>query len=300
MTRLARTSSPDSNLRQRRWHALSSEEALLARYAKQPDTELEAELTNRYMPLAMSLASRYSGFTEHDEDLRQVASLALVKALRRYDPAVGKRFTGFAAVTITGELKRHFRDHSWRLRVPRGIQENSLAVERASRDLEESLGRAPTAAEVADRAGLEVEEVVEALEARESQRSVSLEFPLLSGDSDAGTLSDTIGREELGYDRVESQLAVNLCAAIEPQEQEVLRLRFVEELNQYEIAKRLDISQMQVSRILRRALAKMLEAVQGDNAPDGRKSLEDTTPDARFPHGRTRVRSATVRGRATS
>jgi len=272
--------------------ALADERVLLARYAVKPDVALEAELTRRFMPLALSLAGRYYGRAEQDEDLRQVASLALVKALRRYDPAVGKHFAAFAAPTILGELKRYFRDHSWRLRVPRAMQENSLKVERASAEFAEANGKAPSAVQVSELTGITVEGVLEALEVRESQHSVSLDVPFRADVPDAATLGDSIGRDDPGFDRVESQLAVDLCAGVDPRERKAIELRFVDGLNQYEIAERLGISQMQVSRILRRGLAKMLEAVQGDNAPNGRRSFEVTTPDARFPSGRTQVRSA--------
>ena len=250
------------------------------------------------MPLALSRAGRDRGRPENDEDLRQVASLGLVKALRRYDPAVGKRFVAFAAPTILGELKRHIRDHSWRLRVPRSIQENSLAVERAWTELADENGRTPTADQVAARVGITVEEVAEVLAVQETQRSVSLDSPLNAEDDQGRTLGDSLGTSDLGFDRVEAQLAVERCASIDPREREVMQLRFMDDLNQYEIGDTLGISQMQVSRILRRGLAKMLEAVQGDERPDGRRSLEDTGPDARFPAGRTRSRARPERAPA--
>lgn len=272
--------------------ALSDERALLARYAERPDPHLEAELTARFMPLAASLAYRYRGRSEQDEDLKQVASLALVKALRRYDPAVGKRFVAFAAPTITGELKRHFRDHSWRVKVPRGLQESSLAVDRATEELVEEHGRSPTTEQIATRAGVDVEDVIEVLQLREAQRSTSLDVPVYSDEQDSATVGDSIGQDDLGFDAVEAQLAVESSAAIEPREREAIELRFIHELTQLEIAQRLGVSQMQVSRIMRRGLAKMLEAVQGDEEPDGRRSLEETRPDPRFPEGRSRTRLA--------
>jgi len=265
---------------------------LLARYATTHDAGLEAELLGRLTPLAMSLARRYRAGGDQDEDLRQIASIGLVKALRRYDPAVSTRFAAFASPTILGELRRYFRDHSWRLRVPRGIKERSMSFERASAELTHAHGRPPTAEEVAVHAGMAVEDVLEALVLRETQQSVSLDVrSVWEGQEASSTLGDSIGRTEPGFDRVESQMAVESCAGVSQRERKVIELRFVDELNQYEIAERLGISQMQVSRVLRRGLARMLEAVQGDDSPDGRKSLEDTTPDARFPVGRTRVRA---------
>ena len=274
-------------------YELVDERILLARYVdNRPDQALEAELTSRFMPLALSLAGRYSGRSEQDEDLRQVASLGLVKALRRYDPEVGRHFPAFAAPTILGELKRHFRDHSWRLRIPRSIQENSIAVDRATAELVEANGASPTVNEVAKHAGISVEDVIEALEARESQRSMSLDMPVYADEPQATTLGESMGSEDLGFDAVDAQLSVERCAGITERERQAIELRFVHDLNQYEIAERIGVSQMQVSRILRQGLAKMLEAVQGDESPDGRRSLQETKADPRFPNGRARLRSS--------
>ncbi len=273
---------------------VADERLLLARYAAHPSIALEAELVTRFAPLSQSLARRYRGRSENGDDLSQVASFGLVKALRRYDPAVGKRFAAFATPTILGELRRHFRDNSWRLHMPRSIQETSLAVDRVSAELLEELGKVPTADDIAARAGIDAEDVAEALAAKISQQSFSLDIPTRSDDAESPTVLETVGREDLGYDKVESQLAVEQCAGLGEQEESVLRMRFVDELNQHEIGDRLDISQMQVSRILRRALAKLLEAVGGDERPNGVRSLEDTTPNARFPNGRTRRRRATA------
>jgi len=271
--------------------AFAHEKILLARYATNPDAALEAELVKRFEPLAQSLASRYRGHAEPSDDLRQVASLGLVKALRRYDPTIGKNFSAFAAPTVLGELRRHFRDHTWRLRMPRAIQENSLAVERASGALSEALGRSPTTAELAKQTGLSVEAVLETLEARESQRSVSLDVPTRADEPESATMSELLGGDEIGFDQVEAQLSVERCAGLTAREKHVIQLRFVEGLNQYEIGELQGVSQMQVSRTLRSGLAKMLEAVQGHEQPDGRRTFTDTRPDARFPHGRVRQRS---------
>jgi len=269
------------------------EELLLKRYATEPTPALEEELVNRFMPLARSLAKRYQGRVEGNEDLLQVASLALVKALRGYDPARGRRFAAYAAPTILGELKRHFRDHTWRLHMPRSVQETTMRVERAVSSLSDDLGRSPTAAEVAEWADVSEEDVLEAFQARESQRSVSLDLPVSRDEADSTPMIETISGNELGFQAVEAQMSIERCADLEPREREVLRLRFVEDLNQYEICERLEISQMQVSRLMRRALAKLLEAVQGDEDPDGRRTFSADHYDPRLPNGRQRKRGAT-------
>ncbi len=266
------------------------EEALLSEYARSPRPDLEEELFMRFMPLARSLAMRYRGGVERNEDLMQVASLALVKALRGYDPDRGKRFAAYAAPTILGELRRHFRDHSWRLHMPRSLQERTMEVERTATKLSEELGRTPTAAEVADRSGLTEEDVLDVYQAREAQRSMSLDMPVHRDEADSVPMIETVADLEGGFDAVEAQMAVESSAALDQREQDIIRLRFVEGLNQYEIGERLGVSQMQVSRVMRRGLAKLLEAVQGDESPDGRRTFSVETADARFPQGRARRR----------
>ena len=267
-----------------------TEETLLAEYAKTRRRDLEEELFMRFQPLARSLAMRYRGSGERSDDLLQVASLALVKALRRYDPERGKRFAAFAAPTILGEIRRHFRDHSWRLHMPRSLQERTLEVERTSTELGEELGRAPTVSEVAERADLTEEDVLDVYQARDAQRSISLDMPVNRDESESVPMIDTVGTVEDGFDAVEAQMAVEMTAGLDAREQSVIRMRFSEGLNQYEIGEALGVSQMQVSRIMRRGLAKLLEAVQGDESPDGQRTFSDETPDPRFPNGRARKR----------
>jgi len=270
--------------------AVASEEALLSAYVEAPRPELEAELVRRFMPLARSLAMRYRGGAERNEDLIQVASLALVKALRGYDPERGRRFAAYAAPTILGELRRHFRDHSWRLHMPRSLQERTLEVERTATGLGEELGRGPTAREVAERSGLSEEDVLDVYQAREAQRSMSLDVPVHRDEADSVPMIETVGSIEGGFDAVEAQMAVERSAKLDEREQAVIRMRFADGLNQYEIGEALGVSQMQVSRVMRRGLAKLLEAVQGDEEPDGKRTFSDDAADARFPHGRTRKR----------
>ena len=270
---------------------VAAEDTLLAEYAKARRPDLEEELFMRFQPLARSLAMRYRGSGERNEDLLQVANLALVKALRRYDPERGKRFAAFAAPTILGEIRRHFRDHSWRLHMPRSLQERTLVVERTSTELGEELGRAPTVDEVAERAGLDAEDVLDVYQAQQAQRSMSLDMPVNRDEAESVPMIETVGTMEAGFDAVEAQMAVEMTSGLDEREQSVIFMRFAEGLNQYEIGEALGVSQMQVSRIMRRGLAKLLEAVQGDESPDGRRTFSEDGPDPRFPDGRSRQRS---------
>ena len=268
-----------------------AEETLLAEYAKTRRPDLEEELFLRFQPLARSLAMRYRGSGERSEDLLQVANLALVKALRGYDPERGKRFAAYAAPTILGEIRRHFRDHSWRLHMPRSLQERTLEVERTSTELGEELGRAPTANEVAERAGIEVEDVLDVYQAREAQRSMSLDMPVHRDEAESVPMIETVGTLEGGFDAVEAQMAIEQTSGLDERERAVIRMRFEDGMNQYEIGEALGVSQMQVSRVMRRGLAKLLEAVQGDENPDGRRTFSDDRVDPRFPNGRARRRA---------
>jgi RNA polymerase sigma-B factor len=247
---------------------LGAETELLRRYAENRDPALGEELVRRFLPLARSLALRYRGSSEDLEDLIQVASLGLVKALDGFDPERGESFVAYAAPTILGELRRHFRDRVWEVRLPRGLQERTMAVNRAAGELSEELGRTPTVSQIAERLGLEQEDVSEALQADEARRTLSLEVPRSRGEEESTTISETLGEAEPGYDTVEAQLAAEE-APLDERERLVLRLRFHGGLNQYEIGARIGISQMQVSRIMRGALRKLLAAVQakpGDEA----------------------------------
>jgi RNA polymerase sigma-B factor len=279
---------------------IADEEALLREYVAEPTPALEEELVRRFMPLARSLALRYRGGVERTEDLAQVASLALVKALRGFDPERGRSFKAYAAPTILGELRRHFRDHSWRLHMPRSLQERSLAVERASDALSDELGRSPSVGQIAERLELEPEEILDVLQARESQRAVSLDTPARRDEPESVPKIETVGADEIGFDAVEAQLAIERCATLTDQERRAIELRFTRELNQYEIGARMGVSQMQVSRLLRRGLARLLEAVQGDEEPDGRRTFEERGRDPRFPHGRARRRRRAHRTRVAA
>jgi RNA polymerase sigma-B factor len=243
---------------------VSTDAELLRRYVQTGDPALREELVHSFMPLARSLALRYRGSTEDIEDLIQVASLGLVKALDGFDLERGKSFMAYAAPTILGELRRHFRDRVWEVRLPRGLQERTMAVSEAAGELSDELGASPTVSQIAARLGWEEDDVSEALQADQARRALSLDVPRSREES--SPMVEMLGEAEPGYDAVEAQLAAEE-ASLEERERFVLRLRFEEDLNQYEIGTRLGVSQMQVSRIMRRALRKLLAAVQAKPEP---------------------------------
>ncbi len=240
----------------------AEEDRLLRRYAESHDPELKAELSERFLPLARSLALRYRGTSEQLDDLFQVASLGLVKALDGFDPGRGENFVAYAAPTILGELRRHFRDRVSDVRLPRGLQERAMAVSGAIRELAEEGGRTPTVSAIASRLELSEDEVSEALQADEARRTLSLDAPAGRADADAAPLGASVGEGDSGYERVEAKLAA-AEALLDERERTVLELRFEADLTQHEIGRRIGVSQMQVSRILRKALRKLLAAVQG-------------------------------------
>lgn len=240
------------------------ENALLRRYASSRSSSLRDEIIERSMPLARSLAMRYRGGSESIDDLVQVASLGLVKAVDRFDPDRGKPFTAFAVPTILGELRRHFRDHVWNLRLPRGLQEMTMRVDAAVDAVTDQLGRLPTPSEIAAHLDVPIELVLESIAAKQARRTLSLDTPPTT-DGETAPPVEMISRLEHGYDRVEAQLA-SADADLDERECRVLRLRFVDGLTQQEIGRLLGVSQMQVSRINRRALWKLLLAVRGEEA----------------------------------
>ncbi len=226
------------------------------RYREHDDLAAREELTRRFMPLVRQLASRYRRSGEPLEDLVQVAGVGLVKALDRFDPEMGTAMSTFAVPTILGELRRYFRDSTWSLRVSRDLQECILKVERASGQLESLLGRAPTVAELAAGIGRSEEEVAEALEASSACRTASLDESRELDDGAGATLADTLGSEDDRLELVEDRDAVDYAMGmLDERARAILLLRFEEDMTQREIAAKLGISQMHVSRLLREALA---------------------------------------------
>ena len=245
-----------------------TEAELLAEYARNPAPELQRELVERFMPFARSLALRYHRGGEPLDDLVQVAAFGLVKAINGFDPERGRPFASYATPTILGELRRHFRDNVWNLRLPRGLQELCMRIEAATQTLSKRNGRTPTPAELADHLEASVEDVLEGLEAATARRTGSIDAPIGNADAPELTVGETLGTEELGYDAVEAQLSGE-TADLDDREVAVLRMRLGEQLTQAEIGERLGVSQMQVSRISRQAVWKLLSAVRGREGAPG-------------------------------
>jgi RNA polymerase sigma-B factor len=233
-------------------------EKLFSRYAELGDRHTRSELVARFLPFARHLAKRYGQSDEPLDDLVQVASIGLLKAIDRYDPKRGTKFTSYAAPTIRGELKRHLRDNGWAVRVPRGLQERALAAKRTVDALSAELGRSPTPRETAAELGWAPETVLEALEVAASYRVVSLDAP---SDYDYGRgaeLDELFGADDAGYELIEAREAIARSWHELPElERKILDLRFYHDLTQREIGERIGYSQMHVSRLLRRALARL-------------------------------------------
>jgi RNA polymerase sigma-B factor len=225
------------------------------------DPELREQLIKDHLDLADHLAWRFGHWRQSREDLVQVARLGLVKAVDRFDPARGVRFSTFASVTILGELKRHLRDHGWVLKGRRSAQELSLQLSRWVDELTQEQGRSPTIAELSERAGVPEEQVLEALEVRWSRQTASLDAPVGGEDGDVH-LVDVLGEEDDRYEQVEGGASVaRVLGTVPARERQLLYLRFWEGRSQAEIAARLGVSQMHVSRLLAKVLAQLREAV---------------------------------------
>src|SRR5919112_3194268 len=238
--------------------ARETERLLLVRYHQHGDLRAREELVERFLPLARDLALRYTYTDEPFDDLLQVACLGLIKAIDRFEPSRGTKFTSYAAPTILGELKRHFRDKGWSLHVPRDLQERTLAVSRATEVLSTELGRSPKVREVAQHLGCSVEQVLEAQEASASYEAASLDAPTARGDDESASLVDLLGDRDDSYELVEDRQAIASTWKELPEvERQVLELRFMHDLTQREIGERIGYSQMHVSRLLRRALTRM-------------------------------------------
>ena len=242
------------------------ERQLFARYQGSGDRDAHAALVQRFLPLARSLARRYERSSEPLDDLVQVASLGLLKAIDRFDPARAIAFSSFAVPTIVGELKRHFRDKGWSLRVPRDLQELAVRADRVADELASELGRAPTAAEIAQQIGVGVEQVLDARDAAGARRPVSLDRPRVDAEDDSHTI-DAFGVEERGYELAEQKATLErLMTVLDDRERELVRLRFGEDLTQLEIGARVGVSQMHVSRMIRQIVDRLREAAEHETA----------------------------------
>jgi RNA polymerase sigma-B factor len=232
---------------------------LLRRFAATRDPGLRTQLVHRYLPLARYAANHYARRSEPFDDLVQVASLGLLKAIDRFEPERGLAFASFAVPTIAGEIKRHFRDTRWAVHVPRDLQERAQRVEREIERLTAALRRTPTPGEVASAMGITVDAVLEARDAFSGFEASSLDAPVGDGDSD--TAADLIGAADDGYELVEQLSAIApALRQLTERERLALRMRFDEDMTQAEIGERLGVSQMQISRILRRSLNTLREA----------------------------------------
>ena len=239
---------------------------LLLRYHEQGDASAREELVERFLPLARQLARRYQRTNEPLDDLMQVASVGLVKAIDRFDPARGTAFSTYAVPTILGELKRYFRDSGWAVHVPRGMQERVMKLDTAAQELHRKLGRSPSPKELGAALELSEEEVLEAMEAASAYDAVSLEQQRSDGENGSSdSFQDKLGTEEERYELVEygATIAPTL-KALSPRERLILHLRFVEDMTQSEIADRIGVSQMHVSRLIRRSLARLRTVAEYD------------------------------------
>jgi RNA polymerase sigma-B factor len=226
-------------------------------FAATRDEHVRAELIEAHLGLAEYLARRFNNRGEPLDDLVQVASTGLIKAVDRFEPERGLEFSTYATHTVVGELKRHFRDKGWAIRVPRRMQELHLRLSSLVASLNQELGRSPTIPEIAQAAGVSEEEVLEAMEAGQAYRFTSLDAPA-PGEDSGGSLGSSIGHEDEGMVDVEHRVALSpLIAKLPVRQQKILHLRFFEGLTQSEIAAQLGISQMHVSRLLARSLAQL-------------------------------------------
>jgi RNA polymerase sigma-B factor len=228
-----------------------------ARYRRTGDRRLRDELVEEHAPLAHFLAGRFANRGEQRDDLVQVALVGLFKAVERFDPGRGLQFSTFATPTILGELKRHFRDRGWAVRVPRRVQELHLQLGRIVSALGQEEGRSPTPAEVAERAGVSEEAVLEAMEAGSLYRLVSLDGSV-TPDDEGGELSACLGDDDPEFERIEHRSEIDeLLEALPARERRIVELRFFESMTQSEIAERVGVSQMHVSRLLTRSLERL-------------------------------------------
>ncbi len=248
------------------------EAELLRKYQETQDPAIKDELVRRLMPLARSMAMRYRSGSEPMDDLVQVASLGLVKAIEGFDPDRGRPFAAYAVPTMLGELRRHFRDHVWSVHLPRALQERTMEVRDAVETLGDRLGASPTVKQLAEYLDAPEEEILEALEAGEARSAISLDAPRSVDEAQSAPMIETVPSHETGFDSVESQLSAG-GADLDERELRVLRLRFGRDMTQAEIGRELGVSQMQISRIMRRGLRKLLEAVQDDEPDPDRSSL---------------------------
>jgi len=239
---------------------------LLTAYHREGDLAARDRALVELMPLVRALAHRYAGRGEPFEDLVQVGSIGLIKAVDRFDVDRGVEFASYAVPTIVGEIRRHFRDKAWAMHVPRRLKELSLRLSRVLDQLTTELGRSPTIAELAAAAGVEEEEAIDALDSMNAYSTRSLHAPFEDGSDDS--LVEKLGADETGYAEVDDGTVVAAgLDALDERERQIVELRFFHELTQSQIASEMGISQMHVSRLLRKSLATMRGRIE-EAAPD--------------------------------
>jgi RNA polymerase sigma-B factor len=243
--------------------------ALLSRYHGRGDQAARDQVIERFIPLARSLAARYTRSREPLEDLVQVACVGLVKAVDRFDLSRDLTFATFAVPTILGELRRHFRDTGWDLHVPRGLQERALKVEQATQELSKKLGRSPTPNDISAATGLDLEDVLEALTARTAaSETMSLDQP--AAGQDEGAITEVIGEEDDRFDLIDHTATIEpILRALPERERRILHMRFAQDMTQAEIAEQVGVSQMQVSRLLRRSIARLSAVSESSQVTTG-------------------------------
>ncbi len=245
----------------------SNDRDLLRRYHAEGDLSAREELIERHLSLVRSLARRYAHRGEQLDDLVQIGSIGLIKAIDRFDLDRGVELTTYATPNIIGEIKRHFRDKGWSVRVPRGLQELNVQLSRLVEELTVQLGHSPTVGELADVSGAEGEEVLEALESGRAYSSLSLSGGTTQDDDDALDPMETIGSEEPQYEISEEWAVIAPgLRALDGRERQILHLRFFEGLTQSQIAQQIGISQMHVSRLIRRSLDKIRREIEAEES----------------------------------
>jgi RNA polymerase sigma-B factor len=257
-----------------RWSARdrTRERALLALVAELPEddprrTAARDEIVTMHLPLASFLARRFRDRGESIDDLTQVATIGLLKAVDRFDPGRGVEFSTFATPTMVGEIKRHFRDKGWAIRVPRRLQELRISISRATAELSQSTGRSPTVAELAAHLGVTEDEILEGMESAQAYATLSLDATVGDSSEDGTSLAETLGEDDHRLALVEARETVDpLLHTLAPRERAIVQMRFYDNMTQAQIAERVGISQMHVSRLLAKSLAQMRTSMVG--APD--------------------------------
>ncbi len=250
--------APDSEAREDAQTRARETDALFRRLNTRGEEAAREELIERFLPLARQLARRSQRANEPRDDLVQVASIGLVKAVDRFDLDRGVAFSSYAVPTILGELKRYFRDSGWAVHVPRGVQERAMQVDRAVKELSGRLGRSPSVDEVAEQLDTSIENVLEAMEAGLAYEAMSLDAQRGGAENEGDTFADGIGVEDERFDLIEYEATIEpTLKALPKRDQIVLHLRFAQDMTQSQIADRIGVSQMQVSRLIRRALARL-------------------------------------------